>query len=141
MDHAYICQIRADWASVRPLAAIAIHRFYGHLLNQDASARVLVPEDFTLQGWKLIAFLDDLVARIDKPADWVPLVRGFTGCDAAQALIHRHFVVVGDALLRALADVLMDRFTPESRAAWSLAYELVANAIYAAGLEDHRAAA
>ncbi len=141
MDQAQIQLIRDNWAGVRPLAAIAVHRFYGYLLIQDAGARILVPEDFTLQGWKLINFIDDLVLRLEMPSAWIPLVRDFARCDAAQAWIHRHSGAVGQALLRALADVLMERFTDDARESWAQAYELISNAIYAASVEDDRAAA
>lgn len=84
------------------------------------------------QGRKLLTTLAFVVRGLDKPEQIVPAAEQLAIKHVDYGVTARHYTLVGNALLRTLKKGLGDDFTPEVRAAWVAAYQLLADVMRAA---------
>jgi len=130
--------IQRSWQLVAPIADTAADLFYKRLFELAPGYRKMFGGDLEPQKRKLVAMLRFIVKSLDWPDE--------TWRDAVSleddlflivlALGRRHAVlyrvpdesydVVGQALLWALDYGLGEAFTPETRAAWTRVYQLLA---------------
>jgi len=128
--------IRSTWAQVAPIADPAARIFYDRLFKLDPSLRpTFAFTDMEAQRKNLMQTLAVVVKGIDHLDTLVPAVEALGRRHAGYGVQPSHYATVGQALLDTLALGLGDAFTPEARAAWTEAYELLAGVMLAAASE------
>ena len=134
--------IRSTWAQVAPIADPAARIFYDRLFTLDPSLRPMFAfTDMDAQRKNLMQTLAVVVKGIDHREALLPAVEALGRRHAGYGVQPSHYATVGQALLDTLALGLGDAFTPEARAAWTEAYELLAGVMLAAASESPTAAA
>ena len=128
--------IRTTWAQVAPIADPAARIFYDRLFTLDPSLRPMFAfTDMDAQRKNLMQTLAVVVKGIDHLEALIPAVEALGRRHAGYGVQPSHYATVGQALLDTLALGLGDAFTPEARAAWTEAYELLAGVMLAAASE------
>lgn len=93
------------------------------------------------QGRKLLTTLAFVVRGLDKPEQIIPAAQKLAMGHVAYGVTARHYTLVGNALLRTLRKGLGEDFTPETRAAWVAAYQVLADIMREAAYSGQRGAA
>ena len=125
--------IRSSWAQIAPIADPAARIFYDRLFKLDPSLRPMFAfTDMDEQRKKLMQTLAVVVRGIEDLETLIPAVEALGRRHAGYGVQPGHYATVGRALLDTLAVGLGEDFTPEVRAAWSEAYELLAGVMLAA---------
>ncbi len=101
--------------------------FYAELFAIDPSLRRLFKSPMAEQGKKLIATLAFVIRSLHQPDKILGPAKALAVKHLDYGVEARHYVLVGNALLRTLNKGLGPQFTPEVRAAWVAAYQLVAD--------------
>lgn len=133
--------IRDSWRLVVPIAETAADLFYKRLFELEPSYRALFPENLDAQKRKLVATLGFIVKCLDYPdSAWRETVEEESDLFLILlALGRRHsalykvpdkaYETVGQALIWTLDYGLGKKFTPDTQAAWTKVYRLVATAM------------
>jgi hemoglobin-like flavoprotein len=121
-----IALVRASFAQVLPIADAAAALFYDRLFALDPSLRPLFRGDLTAQGRALMGLLHEAVHGLDRLDRLVPDVRALGRRHAGYGVEDWHYATVASALLWTLERGRGAAFTPETRAAWTAAYALLA---------------
>ena len=100
--------------------------FYARLFEIAPQTRSMFPADMTAQKVKFTTMMTWIVQHLDNAPALVPEVAELGKRHVGYGARADHYVLIGDSLLWALADVLGPRFTDEMRAAWREAYLLLA---------------
>jgi len=120
--------VRSSWVKLAERAELVTSRFYDHLFVIDGSAaRVFAGVDMAAQRLKLAQTLGVVVNALDNFDRLMPAIAALGKRHTGYGVEAHHFESVGEALLHAFSDTLGDEFTPETRAAWTVAYTLVAS--------------
>jgi len=119
--------IRESWELLRPSGDHVVIEFYERLfqINPDV-ARLFSSTDMANQRRKFFMMLSEIVRVLDTPELLVSEVADSGRRHVAYGVKDRDFDDVGAALLWAVEHGLEDRCTPEIRAAWREAYDLLA---------------
>ena len=121
-----IVLVRETTAELVRRAPTGVQEFYERLFELDPSLRPMFPDELVEQR---AMFLDTLVAVADALTDFGALSSNVLALGARHqryGVEAHHYEVVRSALLDALSASLADRFTPDHRAAWTSAYNLIA---------------
>ena len=125
--------IRSTWAQVAPISDVAARLFYERLFKLDPSVRRMFAfTDMESQRRNLMQTLAVVVKSIDSLETLIPAVEALGRRHVGYGVQPGHYATVGQALLDTLELGLGDAFTPEARAAWTEAYELLAGVMLAA---------
>ena len=100
-------------------------RFYGHLFRRSPGLRTLFPEDMEQQYLKLAHTLCVVVSGLDQPEQVIPGLEALGARHRGYGVRPHHYILVGDALLAALADVNGPAFDEQAHGAWSRLYAWV----------------
>jgi len=119
--------VQHTWHSVLLVGDTFAELFYGRLFALDADLRRLFRDDMVEQGRNLTAMLSVASANISRPERISVALRQLGKRHAAYGVRREHFALVEDALLFALEHALIDVFTAEVKAAWRVAYALLAS--------------
>lgn len=125
-------------SDIREVAALS----YERLFTLDPSLRLLFKGDVTAQQQKWISTLTLLVRSLERPSPImpvVPVVQGLGRRHRSYGVRASDYVLVGEALLWALGQVLGEAFSDEMRRAWQKAYLLLAELMQAAAEEEQTA--
>ena len=135
--------VQQSFQRVAPIAEVAAELFYARLFELDPSLRTLFKNDMKRQGMMLMSMLSSAVRGLQKPEALVPVLKGLGRRHVAYGVQDLHYDVVGAALLDTLAHAFGKDFDPETRAAWTAAYTLLASVMKmgAAEMEPTKAAA
>lgn len=117
--------VQATWRSLMPIKDTAAELFYGKLFNLDPGIRPLFTNDLKDQGRNLTAMISVAVGGLSRPEKIMLAVRQLGRRHAAYGVQPRHYELVAVALLWMLETSLGEAFTPEVRAAWVAAYDLL----------------
>ena len=109
-------------ASDVDLAAV----FYARLFERAPELRRLFKADVTSQHKKLFAALAQVVIWADHPLELTGYLLRMGERHVRYGTLPEHYDIVGDALVWALERTLGPDFTPATRAAWTLAFSVVA---------------
>jgi nitric oxide dioxygenase len=101
----------------------AAARFYELLFEQAPQTRELFVNDLERQGVELMSKLGLIVAEIQNIEGLVPVLEDLALRHVAYGVKPHHYPLVGTALVGMLAEIVGDAFTPETRAAWTKAYD------------------
>ena len=103
--------------------ALAAQTFYDRLFELDPSLRVLFKGDMRMQGRKLMQTLLVVVNGLDNLDTLIPDIRSLGKRHTGYGVKREHYDTVGAALLWMLEQRLKDHFTPETKDAWTAAYQ------------------
>ena len=132
-----IDRVRASWSLVVPVAETVAARFYQRLFEVDPSLRALFGHtDPASQQRKLVQTLAVVVAGVDDLDRLLPAVEALGRRHAGYGVSASHYDTVGDALVWTLARGLGDAFDADTRAAWTAAYALLAQAMKEAMISE-----
>ena len=133
--------IRSTWAMVTPIADDAASIFYDRLFELDPSLRrMFAHTDMAAQRRNLVQTLAVVVKGIDRLDTLLPAVEALGRRHAGYGVRAGHYATVGQALIDTLAAGLGKAFTPQARAAWGEAYELLAGVMLSASAVEAVAA-
>lgn len=141
MTPSQIAVVQRTFAKAAGLGEAVAEIFYAELFAIDASLRPMFKGDMREQGRKLLATLSFVVNGLDKPDQIVPAAQKLAVKHLDYGVTARHYTLVGNALLRTLKKGLGDEFTPEARAAWVAAYQVLADVMRTAAYGAPAAAA
>lgn len=121
-----IARVQGSFAMIAPIAQDAAGMFYHRLFVLDPALKPLFKGDLKAQGRKLMAMIGTAVGALDRLETIVPAVREMGRRHATYGVLPAHYATVGEALLWTLQGGLGTAFTPETRAAWTTCYTLLA---------------
>ncbi|MGW7433397.1 globin domain-containing protein [Streptomyces sp. NPDC054861] len=130
--------IRASASLVEPLAADMTVYFYAILFARYPAVRPLFPPGMDVQRGRLLRALLRIVDLVDDPENLVRFC-GHLGRDHRKfGALEAHFPAVGECLLASLARYAGSAWTEEIAAAWTKAYQTVAEVMIGAAEQDAR---
>ena len=135
MNSEQINLVQSTFKDVHPIAVVAAELFYDRLFTLDPSLRPLFKGDMVHQGRMLMAMLNSAVNGLTNLDAMVPVVRQLGARHAKYGVRDEHYATVGSALLWTLEQGLGEKFTPEVREAWTVAYELLAGVMQMGEIE------
>jgi hemoglobin-like flavoprotein len=121
-----ISLVQASFERLGPQLPAMAARFYQELFQKDPALRSLFATDLTEQRARFARKLTEIVAAIPRLDDLLAHTRTLGARHAGYGVRTADYQTVGAALLAALAAVLGDSFDAQTRQAWALAYNLVA---------------
>lgn len=132
--------VQNTFEMVVPIAELAASLFYSRLFELDPALRPMFHGDMDEQGKKLMATLALAVRGLDAPEKIIPAVQHLGRRHVGYGVKPAHYAVVGEALLWTLGQGLGEAFTPETEAAWTAAYTLLATVMQEAAAQSSRSA-
>lgn len=130
-----IMLVRASFARVMPVKDAAADLFYARLFKVAPELRRMFPADLRAQKQKLMTMIGTAVGALHDLDALVPKVKALGMRHVTYGTTAEHYQVVGDVLLFTLARALGDAFTPETRAAWTKVYGVLAATMQAGAAE------
>ena len=124
--------VRQGFDRIAPRAEPAGFAFYERLFELDPSVRTLFRDDIRPQVRHLMGAIGMVVQSLDNLEPILASIQSLGQRHASYGVEPRHFELAGVALLATLEAELGDAFTAETRAAWTHAYEILAEAMVAA---------
>lgn len=121
-----IALVESSFEKVKPIAEKAAALFYGKLFELDPSLKALFKGDMIEQGRKLMATLAFAVGGLRGPEKILGAVQALGKRHVGYGVKDEHYDTVGAALLWTLEQGLGPDFTPETKAAWTKIYNLLA---------------
>lgn len=118
--------VQSSFQKVVPIAGTAADIFYDRLFETAPDTRKLFPEDMTDQKGKLMQMIGTAVNGLNDLDAIVPAVQELGARHQGYNVKEEHYDVVGAALLYTLGKGLGDEFTPETEAAWTETYGILA---------------
>jgi len=119
--------VRESWEAARPTSDAVVTAFYARLFEANPSLAALFDgTNMEEQRRKFTVMLSEIVRVLDQPDLLVGEVADSGRRHVNYGVQDRDYEDVGAALMWALEQSLGERFTPETRAAWREAYDLLA---------------
>jgi hemoglobin-like flavoprotein len=119
--------IRESWELLRARSDAVAAAFYARLFESNPELeRLFDTTDMVEQRRKLVVMLSEIVRALDRPEVLVSEVADSGRRHVNYGVHDRDYDDVGAALLWAIDRSLGERSTPEIRAAWREAYDLLA---------------
>lgn len=127
MDTHDVALVQRSFEKAAGLGEAVAEIFYAELFAIDPSLQAMFKGDMKEQGRKLLTTLAFVVRGLDQPEKILAPAQALAVKHVDYGVTSRHYTYVGNALLRTLKKGLGDDFTPETRAAWVSAYQLLAD--------------
>ena len=121
-----ITLVQTSYRRVGPRLPDVAARFYVELFRRDPALRPLFTTDLPEQQVRFARKLTELVQAIPNLDELLAHTRALGARHVDYGVRAVDYPTVGAALLDALAAVLGDGFDPETRQAWVVAYNLMA---------------
>ncbi len=118
--------VQSSFKKVAPIADTAADIFYDRLFEIAPDTRALFPEVMTDQKKKLMQMIGIAVNGLRDLDAIVPAVKDLGARHHGYKVTDAHYDSVGAALIYTLGKGLGDDFTPETKAAWTETYGLLA---------------
>ena len=118
--------VKQSFAKVAPIAEQAAGLFYTRLFETAPEVKPLFKGDIREQGRKLMATIGLAVSSLDRLPQLVPVVQDLGRKHGGYGVRDEHYDKVGAALLWTLEQGLGADFTPETKAAWTEVYGILA---------------
>ncbi|PJF46836.1 MAG: hemin receptor [Chloroflexi bacterium] len=134
MEAQHIALVQQTFAKVEPIAQEVGDLFYNRLFEMDPSVRPLFKGDMKKQALMLMTVIGLAVRGLDRPEAIAPSIRALGERHSRYGVKGSDYHTFGAALIWALEQVLGDAFTPEVKAAWIEAYDVLAGAMKKATL-------
>jgi hemoglobin-like flavoprotein len=121
-----ILLVRSSFARVAPIADHAAALFYDNLFLAQPTLRSLFRNaDMARQGEKLMQMIGAAVKLLDNAGALMPVLRQLGARHGGYGVQPQHYAMVGDALMKTLAQGLGDAFDEPTRNAWATMYGVV----------------
>lgn len=133
-----IALVRASVAAVEPLAGEVTVYFYAILFARHPQVRDLFPANMDVQRDRLLRGLLRIVDLVDDPDNLVDFCTRLGRNHRKFGALSEHYPAVGACLLDALARHAGPAWSPETAAAWTRAYNAVAQVMDQAAQDDAR---
>lgn len=130
--------IRKSFAELTRHEHVAALVFYRRLFEMDPELRPLFTTDIEEQAQKLLDMLGVLIAMLERPVGLEMELRAMGARHLDYGVKDQHYATVGGALLHMLAEVLGNKFTEETKAAWLALYQAVEATMKAGAQEAGR---
>jgi hemoglobin-like flavoprotein len=131
-----IAVVERTLAEIQPVFDVMVADFYRRLFAADPSAEALFfRNEPAAQRAKLAAELDQVVRSIRRHDAFLARAKALGRQHQSYGVRPRHYASARTALMAALAGVLGERWTEQVAASWSAAYDLITEAMSAAGTE------
>jgi hemoglobin-like flavoprotein len=130
-----IVLVRASFAKVLPIKAVAADLFYNRLFEIAPQLRPLFPQDLNEQKVKLMSMIAAAVGGLHDLKTLVPHVKALGARHAGYGVTVAHYGIVADALMWTLERGLGDAFTAEVRSAWAKVYGVLAGTMQVGAAE------
>ena len=127
--------VRASFARVVPIQAVAADLFYDRLFAVAPKLRELFPADLREQKRKLMQMIATAVGGLNNLDKLIPAVKALGARHSGYGVTAAHYGIVGEALLWTLERGLGESFTPEMRSAWAKIYGVLAATMQAGAAE------
>jgi hemoglobin-like flavoprotein len=118
--------IGTTWQSVSARRQSFARVFYEELFNQSPSLRKLFGDDMSDQERKLTAALDAIVKDLTAGRDIAADLRALGKRHVGYGVTAIDYIVVGEAFVATLQQILGAAFSAEAQSAWTSAYGLIA---------------
>lgn len=141
MNETQIALVKKSFEKAAGLGEKVAEIFYDELFNIDPGLRTMFTGNMKEQGKKLLGALAMVVNNLEKTDIVVPVAEKLAVKHLDYGVTSQHYTLVGNALLRTLRKGLGPDFTPEVRAAWVAAYQLLADVMRAAAYPANKARA
>jgi len=127
MDQRQIDLVRQSFARAEKIGPHVAATFYAELFAIDPTLRTLFKGDVVALGRKLMDMLHRVVAALDAPEAISAEVGALARRHLDYGVEAHHYAIAGTALMRTLRHELGSDFTPEVRAAWGVAYQMLSD--------------
>jgi hemoglobin-like flavoprotein len=121
-----ITLVQASYQSLTPRLPDMAARFYHELFRRNPALRPLFTTDMAEQQVRFARKLTELVEAIPHLDELLANTRDLGARHVGYGVHAADYPTVGAALLDAIAAILGDGFDPETRQAWVVAYNLMA---------------
>ena len=119
--------VQSSFSQVALISDLAASLFYDRLFELDPELRLLFKGDMREQERRLMQMLGVIVTRLDNLDMLIPTVQALGSRHAGYGVTEEHYETVGRALIDTLETGLGSKFTPNVRAAWTAAYDLLSS--------------
>lgn len=127
MDPQTIALVQDSWRRVLPMGAAVGDLFYQHLFEADPTLKPLFQGNLHQQAFKLIQMIDGAVGQLGDLDTLVPVLQQLGQRHLGYGVQAAHYDTVGAALLKTLEQGLGSSCTPDTRAAWTAVYGVMAD--------------
>jgi hemoglobin-like flavoprotein len=124
--------VQESWKAVEARTPEASTLFYDNLFIADPSLVPLFGDNMSEQADKLMQMLRFAVYELNNPDTFLSAFQALGKRHVGYGVQNAHYETVGKALLKALAQSLGDRFTPQVREAWETLYGVMAGIMMSA---------
>jgi len=121
-----ITLVQSSYERVGPELPALATRFYEELFARDPALRALFTTDMALQKVRFAEKLTEIVRAIPRLEELLGHTRALGARHVGYGVRVADYQTVGEALVAALAVVLGDSFDAQTREAWYIAYNLMA---------------
>jgi hemoglobin-like flavoprotein len=135
-----IALVRSSFAQLHRRKIETACLFYERLFTTTPSVRALFKKDIETQAAKLMETLMVALATLNDPSGLRVLLNRLGERHQGYGVQPEHYDAVGSALLWTLETSLGPDFTPETRAAWTELYDLMAKTMLSAATPGLRSA-
>jgi hemoglobin-like flavoprotein len=135
-----IALVRSSFAQLHRRKIETACLFYERLFTTTPGARALFKTDIETQAAKLMETLMVALATLNDPGGLKVLLNRLGERHQGYGVQPEHYDAVGSALLWTLETSLGPDFTPQTRAAWTELYELMAKTMLSAATPSLRSA-
>jgi hemoglobin-like flavoprotein len=125
--------VRSSYAALGDSGPAMARDFYRRLFAADPTVEALFDHDPDVMATKFSDELAAIVEAIVSFDTFATRVRDLASRHTAYGVQTRHYRLVGDALIAALATQLAPDWTPALESAWRHAYNLVAEVMMSEG--------
>lgn len=132
-----ITLVQTSYQRVGPRLPDMAARFYQELFRRDPALRSLFTIDLAEQQVRFARKLTELVEAMPRLDELLAHTRALGARHVGYGVRAADYQTVGAALFDALAAVLGDGFDPETRQAWVLAYNLMAETMLDGAASAH----
>lgn len=124
--------VQRSFEMILPMADTFAAMFYDRFFAAEPQTRPLFNPDMTVQREKVMEMLSLAVHNLDNPDPMKEELRDLGGRHVGYRVETRHYAIMNEAILGALADCLGDQFTPDIRSAWQNALDILAETMVTA---------
>ena len=121
-----ITLVQSSFERVGPELPALATRFYQELFARDPDLRALFTTDMALQKVRFAEKLSEIVRAFPRLDELLAHTRALGARHVGYGVRVADYQTVGDALVAALGAILSDSFDSQTREAWLIAYNLVA---------------
>ena len=121
-----ITLVQASFERLGPDLPVLATRFYTELFARDPALRPLFSTPMELQKVKFAEKLTEIVRAFPRLDELLGHTRALGARHVGYGVRVADYKIVGEALVAALGAVLGDSFDAQTREAWDIAYNLVA---------------